>query len=440
VLPGCGNGVLEEGELCDEGAANSDTAPDACRSTCLPAGCGDAVIDAGEACDDGSAWGGDGCTPACTTEDGQLEDEPNDTWDDPEAWLGGVVNGALPRGDADCFVLSVRECSGMAARLLAPCPAPAVISLHDADGVLVAVGAPGDDGCAVLDPAEATGARFLEAGIHAVCVEGLVGEGVPWYALEIAPVDPEDAAWPIEDTDDPDGDGRPDRCDDDRDGDGVDDEVDNCPDVPNGPAMPALTPSDDGFLRAWLAAGPYTGTESTEPPCLPSDDALVAADEASVEPRLGDPAGSATWTVLWSLVDRIEFLTDYGAVDAPREVYTAIYVRSDAERTLTLALGPDDGARVWFDGVVVEDIAGCQGTVVDLFTVDVTLASGWNRLLVKVRDQGGGWGNYVRFLDGGVPVTDLELSLSPDGAWRPDQEDSDGDGHGDVCDDTPLGG
>ena len=52
-------------------------------------------------------------------------------------------------------------------------------------------------------------------------------------------------------------------------------------------------------------------------------------------------------------------------------------------------------------------------------------------------DQGGGWGNYARFLDGATPVTDLELSLSPHGAWAPDQTDSDKDGVGDVCDKTP---
>ena len=73
--------------------------------------------------------------------------------------------------------------------------------------------------------------------------------------------------------------------------------------------------------------------------------------------------------------------------------------------------------------------------VVDKFTADVTLLAGWNRLMLKIYDQGGGWGTFARFLKDGSPLTGLELSLSSGGDWGFDQTDSDGDGVGDVCDD-----
>ena len=66
--PACGNGVVENGEECDDGAANSDTDPDACRATCVNPACGDGVIDDGEACDDGDANTDDdpaACRPDC---------------------------------------------------------------------------------------------------------------------------------------------------------------------------------------------------------------------------------------------------------------------------------------------------------------------------------------------------------------------------------------
>ncbi|MBI5499493.1 MAG: hypothetical protein HY907_04585 [Deltaproteobacteria bacterium] len=64
--PVCGNGLLESGEECDDGPANSDTEPGACRTDCRLFSCGDGVLDPGEACDDGNTLDGDGCEANCT--------------------------------------------------------------------------------------------------------------------------------------------------------------------------------------------------------------------------------------------------------------------------------------------------------------------------------------------------------------------------------------
>lgn len=49
----CGDGRIDPGEECDDGADNSDLEPDTCRTSCRLAHCGDGVVDTGEACDDG---------------------------------------------------------------------------------------------------------------------------------------------------------------------------------------------------------------------------------------------------------------------------------------------------------------------------------------------------------------------------------------------------
>ena len=54
LIPMCGDGVLDIGEACDNGANNSDVKPNGCRTDCRRAYCGDGVIDTGEQCDDGS--------------------------------------------------------------------------------------------------------------------------------------------------------------------------------------------------------------------------------------------------------------------------------------------------------------------------------------------------------------------------------------------------
>ncbi|MFC1609822.1 DUF4215 domain-containing protein [Myxococcota bacterium] len=61
----CGDGIVQEGEECDEGHKNSDTEPDACRTSCVPAFCGDGVMDTGEECDDANRIDDDGCNREC---------------------------------------------------------------------------------------------------------------------------------------------------------------------------------------------------------------------------------------------------------------------------------------------------------------------------------------------------------------------------------------
>ncbi len=62
----CGDGVFDPRcEECDDGAANDDAVPDACRTTCTLPRCGDGTVDTGEACDDGDPSSCDGCDASC---------------------------------------------------------------------------------------------------------------------------------------------------------------------------------------------------------------------------------------------------------------------------------------------------------------------------------------------------------------------------------------
>src|SRR5262249_9179508 len=65
VAVGCGNGVVDLGELCDDG---NQTSGDGCRADCGKLErCGDGVVDQGEACDDGNANPSDGCDACAVT-------------------------------------------------------------------------------------------------------------------------------------------------------------------------------------------------------------------------------------------------------------------------------------------------------------------------------------------------------------------------------------
>ena len=68
----CGDGVLDTGEECDDGLANSDLSAGACRTACVRAFCGDGVLDEGERCDPGGGpdVGEDACQGGCTPDAG----------------------------------------------------------------------------------------------------------------------------------------------------------------------------------------------------------------------------------------------------------------------------------------------------------------------------------------------------------------------------------
>ena len=90
----CGNGELDPDEECDNGSANSDTEPDACRTDCREAQCNDGVLDPmhGEECDDGVDNGGgpNQCRVTCVLpscgdgaqDKGEACDDGNAEWGD----------------------------------------------------------------------------------------------------------------------------------------------------------------------------------------------------------------------------------------------------------------------------------------------------------------------------------------------------------------------
>lgn len=88
----CGNGIVEMGEECDNGFANSDEPGDynsTCRTNCRFARCGDGIMDNTETCDDGNRLNGDYCNDDCSKITGSCGDgkiqsnEECDPGDDP---------------------------------------------------------------------------------------------------------------------------------------------------------------------------------------------------------------------------------------------------------------------------------------------------------------------------------------------------------------------
>jgi cysteine-rich repeat protein len=82
LIVGCGNGAIEDGESCDDGNVE---AGDGCDAACQREQvCGDGFVDAPEGCDDGNVEAGDGCSADCQLEQecGNGEVEGSEACDD----------------------------------------------------------------------------------------------------------------------------------------------------------------------------------------------------------------------------------------------------------------------------------------------------------------------------------------------------------------------
>lgn len=111
----CGDGVIVAvaGEECDDGDANSDEAPDACRTDCVYAYCGDDVVDAGESCD-GEATCDDECEVIASCGDGAVQ-EPEEC-DDGNDNPGDGCDACLLTAPSSCgdgvYAPAFEECEG----------------------------------------------------------------------------------------------------------------------------------------------------------------------------------------------------------------------------------------------------------------------------------------------------------------------------------------
>jgi cysteine-rich repeat protein len=110
-LEECGDGIVDisAGEGCDDGASNTDAA-NSCKTTCASPHCGDGYVDTGEQCDDGNAELGDGCTPACVIDVVQ-ESNCDDLDDDGDYIVDegcGLTPPASPPSDWVAYGFSYR--------------------------------------------------------------------------------------------------------------------------------------------------------------------------------------------------------------------------------------------------------------------------------------------------------------------------------------------
>jgi len=174
----------------------------------------------------------------------------------------------------------------------------------------------------------------------------------------------------------------------------------------------AWAQEDSGsFIRTWLLCGVFPNPPHKEgqeydhtPPCvgLDTDYLTEHGGEAGISPVAGmahkRPDGTeARWFEYTSPVDIVNFMEAFAGqpiVNVVAYAYTTI--ESDAAGKAILALGSDDGVKVWLNGEVIHENLIGRAASKDNDLVTVALKKGENPLLIKVEQGSGDWGFVLR--------------------------------------------
>jgi hypothetical protein len=153
------------------------------------------------------------------------------------------------------------------------------------------------------------------------------------------------------------------------------------------------------FVPAWSLVGPFPN---------PRDPSLKRLGLDIVYPPEREIDTAKTYTgvegqkIGWQIVKTPKS----GRVDLsmfdPHEMvvaYAFTYVYSPGDQTLPLLLGSDDGVKVFLNGGEIHRVLTIRVAEPDQDNVPLHLKKGWNRLLLKIENNVGGYNFYARILD-----------------------------------------
>ncbi|MBT4817981.1 MAG: HEAT repeat domain-containing protein, partial [Lentisphaerae bacterium] len=145
----------------------------------------------------------------------------------------------------------------------------------------------------------------------------------------------------------------------------------------------------DDYLRWWQFCGPYTKGKNKA-------SALFAEPFSPEDPKQAEAVSWKLRTPSANAFDSwfVNFAKLLGGSN--RVAYARTWVWVPSERDARLEFGSDDGAKVWLNGVLVHSKDTSRALRAGEDTVEVKLTSGWNALVVKVRQGGGDWAVAAR--------------------------------------------
>jgi hypothetical protein len=159
------------------------------------------------------------------------------------------------------------------------------------------------------------------------------------------------------------------------------------------------------YIPEWYIIGPFPNERKSEEERLGLDEVYPPEKEIALDKSyFGEDSQLIKWQLyktpengrfqLWDKVDPYELVV----------VYALTYVYSPTEQILPLLLGSDDGVKVFLNDEAIHRKLLVRISAPDQDTVPLNLKKGWNKLLIKIENNFGGYAFFAR-------IKDLENSL-----------------------------
>jgi CubicO group peptidase (beta-lactamase class C family) len=170
------------------------------------------------------------------------------------------------------------------------------------------------------------------------------------------------------------------------------------------------------FLTKWLVAGPVliSGTSPDEQAQNKFFNEELTSFPAITSGKKAAPFSIRGQNYQWQSVDQKDNIIDFDKLFSKdyAEAYALAEINSPSEQKTFLAVGSDDGVKVWLNGQLVHKNWMPRASAPDQDIVPITLKKGSNQLLIAVQDIEGGWSFVARFADKSVLASKLVQATS----------------------------
>lgn len=162
------------------------------------------------------------------------------------------------------------------------------------------------------------------------------------------------------------------------------------------------------WVKSWLLCGPIPLKFWNDPvkawghiQGFTDDYLLSLGGEANLKVKDGALVKLKKGTLKWSSYSTPDSIVDLRKIlsrESPLCAYAYTEVIADEDKVWTVAMGTNDGSRLWVNNVLVWDYKVKRPVLPDEDLIPVVLKKGINKILLKIEQHGNAWGYCFRFL------------------------------------------